>query len=237
MGINNCSNYDLPSNVLIEYDTVLINNDSTALTNNDSTVNVLIENERTETELRSNIIKSGERWLGVRELTGKNDHPMIEKSMELCGLCGTCGYPWCASSHSEIFANANYSTIKSARVVDWFKSNIIWERDENIPLPKQYLKPAQSLGFYYEKLNRYGHITLLVYASDKRTYCYEGNTSSKGQFDPTTFEMVDNNEDTERDGDGFYPKTHSYYEIDVISDKCLVGDDFNNRYGKYLQSK
>ena len=218
---------------ILTFGTLGTNNSSSC----DLSCDVLIEKKQGEVELRSNIIKSSERWLGVKELTGKNDHPMIKKSMEICGLCGTCGYPWCASSHSEIFLNANHSTIKSARVVDWFKSNVIWERKENTPLPKHLLKPAQSLGFYYKKLNRYGHITLLILSSDKRIYCYEGNTSSKGEFDPTTFEMIDQSQDRERDGDGFYPKTHSYYEIDVISDKCLVDDEFNNRYGKYLQSK
>lgn len=197
---------------------------------------VLSKKELRENKLRAKVIKSGERWLGVRELTGNNDHPMITKSMKLCGLSGKKGYPYCASSHSEIFNNAGVETVRSARVVDWFKSNVVWERKWNTPLPKHLLRPAQSLGFHYPRLNRYGHITLLVYASDKRTYCYEGNTSDKGTFDPATFEMIDRDEDTEREGDGFYPKVHSYYEIDVISDKCLQGKNFVNRYDKYLQN-
>lgn len=188
-----------------------------------------------ELSVRSKVIESASRWLGVREITGRNDHPMITKSMRLCGLRGDKGYPWCASSHSEIFHHAGVSTIISARVVDWFKSNVVWERKWKTPLPKYLLMPGQSLGFYYEKLNRYGHITLLVYASDKRTYCKEGNTSPRGSYDPATFEMVDLGEDTERDGDGFYPKVHSYYEIDVISDKCLQGKDFTHRYDSYLK--
>ena len=48
--------------------------------------------------------------------------------------------------------------------------------------------------------------------------------------------MVDLGEDTERDGDAFYPKTHSYYEIDVISDKILQGKDFSKRYDDYLKA-
>ena len=196
----------------------------------------VLKKEIRETQLRAKIVESAARWLDVREITGHNDHPMITKSMKLCGLSGNKGYPWCASSHSEIFDHAGLNTVISARVVDWFKSNVVWEREWNIQIPKQYLKPAMSLGFYYPKLKRYGHISLLVIASDKRLYCYEGNTSDRGIFDPTTFEMIDMDEDTEREGDGFYPKVHSYDEIDVIADKCLQGKDFINRYDNYLKS-
>lgn len=97
------------------------------------------------------------------------------------------------------------------------------------------MQPAQNIGFYYKRLNRYGHISMIVWASDKRVYCMEGNTSDKGTYDPVTFEMVEHGEDTERDGDGFYPKAHSYYEIDVISDKILQGKDFIKRYDDYLK--
>ena len=197
---------------------------------------VLTRKEKQEVEARSSVIESAKRWLDVYEITGKNDHPMIQKSMEICGLCGTCGYPWCASCQSEIFSHAGVSTLISARVVDWFKSNIVWERSWNTPIPKKYMQPAQNIGFYYKKLNRYGHISMIVWASDKRVYCMEGNTSSKGTYDPTTFEMVEQGEDTERDGDAFYPKTHSYYEIDVISDKILQGKDFSKRYDDYLKA-
>lgn len=208
--------------------------DSHTVCCSDLSSNVLSRKERQELQARNNVIESAKRWLGVRELTGKNDHPMIRESMELCGLCGTCGYPWCASSQSEIFRNADIYTIVSAAVKDWFKSNVVWERKWNAPIPKKYMQPAQSIGFYYKRLNRYGHISLVVWASDKRVYCMEGNTSDKGAYDPTTFEMIDQGEDRERDGDGFYPKAHSYYEIDVISDKVLQGRDFSKRYDGYL---
>ncbi|WP_297095630.1 hypothetical protein [uncultured Draconibacterium sp.] len=204
--------------------------------NTDLPGNVLTRKERQELTTRNNVIESAKRWLDVYELTGKNDHPMIAKSMRLCGLPGDKGYPWCASCQSEIFDHAGVSTIISARVTDWYKSNLVWERSWGVPLPKQYLQPAQSLGFYYKSLHRYGHTTLLVYASDKRVYCMEGNTSRKGSYDPVTFEMIDLGEDTERDGDAFYPKTHSYYEIDVVSDKCLQGNDFIRRYNDYLKT-
>lgn len=205
-------------------------------TNCGSSVDLSCNVLNSEQQTRICVVDSAKQWLGVRELTGHNDHPMIKKSMELCGLCGTCGYPWCASCHSAIFHSAGVKTTKSALAADWFRSKVVWKRTWTATVPKEYLRPGQSIGFYYSKLKRYGHISLLVMASDKRLYCYEGNTSSKGQFDAQTFEIIEQGEDRERDGDGFYAKVHSYYEIDVVSDKCLNSDEFNHRYGDYINS-
>ena len=198
--------------------------------------NVLTRKEKKESQLRARIIESAKRWIGVVEITGRNDHPMISKSMHLCGLDSTKGFPWCASSHSEIFHHTGVSTVISAAVKDWFKSNVVWERKWGVPIPKHLIQGGMSLGFHSRKYNRYAHISLSVVASDKRVYCAEGNTSPKGRYDPATFEIYDPETDVERDGDGFYFKVHSYYEIDVISDKCLQGRDFINRYDSYIQS-
>ena len=189
-----------------------------------------------ENRTRANVLRSAKRWLGVRELTGYNDHPMITKSMQLCGLTGNKGYPWCASSHSEIFAYAGLNTTVSARVMSWFKANVIWERKWGTGIPKRYVRAGMSVGFYYNKLNRYGHIGLAVYKTGKYIYLYEGNTSSKGQFDPETFENVEEiGTGVNRDGDGFYPKVRQWQSIDVIADKCLQGKRFIERYDEYLQ--
>lgn len=189
-----------------------------------------------ENNIRVNVLNSAKRWLGVRELTGNNDHPMITKSMKLCGLRGDKKYPWCASSHSEIFDNAGVSTVVSARVIDWFKANVIWEREWKVQIPFRYLRTGMSLGFFYEHLNRYGHIGLLVYPSSKYAYLYEGNTSAKGQFDPETFEHIEEiGTGVNRDGDGFYPKVRPWNSIDVVGDKCLQGETFIKRYDEYLQ--
>lgn len=193
--------------------------------------------ETVEQLTRINLLTSAARWLPVRELTGNNDHPQITKSMNLCGLSGTMKYPWCASSHSEIFHHAKITTTISARVVDWFKTNIIWEHTWKTPLPKQYLQPGMSIGFFYTKLNRYGHIGLLAHTSSKYVFLYEGNTSPKGQFDPETFEELNNiGTGVTREGDGFYPKVRPWATVGVIADKCLSGNSFTERYNEYLKA-
>ena len=196
-----------------------------------------VRKDRIENNTRNNVLESATRWLGIQEITGNNDHPMITLSMELCGLPGDKKYPWCASSHSEIFNHAKVNTIKSARVIDWFKEAVVWERNQNLPVPNKYLRPGMSVGFYYEKLKRYGHIGLLVHSSGKYAYTYEGNTSAKGQFDPETFDRLEIiGTGIQREGDGFYPKVRPWYMIDVVSDKCLQEKDFINRYDKYLKN-
>lgn len=191
--------------------------------------------ERIEKDVRSRVIESAKRWLGVTEITGRNDHPMIAKSMQICGLCGTCGYPWCASCQSDIFLEAGLHTTRSARASDWFKSNVVWLVSWG-PVPRELLQPGMSVGYYYERLGRIGHIGLLAGWDKNNIYVYEGNTSPYGLFNPENFvPLSDSDKTVERDGDGFYPKTRNWHDIAVISDKCLQGQDFDNRYYEYLK--
>lgn len=191
--------------------------------------------ERVEKEVRNNVLESAKRWLFVTETTGRNDHPMIEKSMKLCGLCGTCGYPWCASCQTEIFVFAGIETIRSARAADWFKQNVVW-RSSWGTIPKELLMPGMVVGYYYHKLGRVGHIGLLVGWDKNNLYVYEGNTSPRGLFNPENFQSLSEADlNVVREGDGFYPKTRRWTDISVISDKCLQGNDFIRRYDDYLQ--
>ncbi len=192
--------------------------------------------ERFEKETRYNIVASAKRWLHVRELTGHNDHPWITKAMKLCGLDGDKGYAWCAACQTEIFTYADVSNPESARVVDWFKSNVIWERSWGVEPPKELILAGINYGFHNDRLNRYAHIGVSAFADKNNVYGYEGNTSSKGQFDPDTFEQVDEiGNAITREGDGSYPKTRPWYTIDVFSDKCLKGNQFIERYDNYLK--
>ncbi len=194
-----------------------------------------IRKDRVENNARTSVLESARRWLFITELTGHNDHPMIAKSMRLCGLRGDKGYPWCASSQSEIFVYARVPTVCSARAADWFKSNVVW-RSSWGEVPRELLSPGMSIGYYYPKLGRIGHIGLLVGWDKNNLYVYEGNTSPRGLFNPENFQSLsETNNTVVREGDGFYPKTRRWSDIAVISDMCLAGNDFINRYDDYLQ--
>jgi len=108
----------------------------------------------------TNLLTSTKRWNGVEEITGNNDHPMITIAMKLCGLSGEKGYPWCAACMAEIHDKANLPAPHSARVVDWFKQNLIWKNQWG---EKEFkVKPGMVGAIYYRKLGRYGHIVLII---------------------------------------------------------------------------
>lgn len=164
----------------------------------------------------SKLISTAEQYVGLRELTGNNDHPTITQWMKECGLRGDLGYPWCAAAQTGIHNEAMITNPESARVVDWFNYNITWKRgwiDSGIP------KRGMVGGIYYPNLRRYGHIVLIVGEDKKNYYTLEGNTNGAGA----------------REGDGFYRKIRSKESIAVIADYCISGNDFILLYDGYLQ--
>ena len=162
------------------------------------------------------VLKSAERWEGVRELTGNNDHPLISKSMKLCGLRGDRKYPWCASSQADIFYHAGMSAPLSAAVTDWFRSNVVWKKEWG---EMQFHAPGMVGALYYAHLGRYGHIVLIVGEDKNNFYCKEGNTNNGGS----------------REGDGFYNTIRSKKSIAALADYCLTGNEFIKEYDFYLQ--
>lgn len=165
----------------------------------------------------TNLLESAKRWEGVRELTGRNDHPMITEAMKLCGLPGNKNYAWCAASLAEIFYNAGIPAPHSARVVDWFRYNVIWKTDWGVEKPLIF--PGTVGALYYEHLGRYGHIILITGQDKNNYYCLEGNTNVAGS----------------REGDGFYHTIRSKRDIDALADYCVSGADFREMYEEYIQ--
>lgn len=165
-----------------------------------------------------NLLSSAERWDGVRELTGNNDHPMITKAMKLCGLPGNAGHPWCAACQADIHNHAGIAAPTSARVVDWFKVNVVWKREWG-EAPEQFTKAGMVGALYYRNLGRYGHIVLITGEDKNNYYCLEGNTNWGGS----------------REGDGFYRTIRSKKVIAALADYCLNGKLFIEKYDDYLQ--
>ncbi|HET6558047.1 MAG TPA: hypothetical protein VFG54_12080 [Prolixibacteraceae bacterium] len=163
------------------------------------------------------MLESAKRWENVRELTGHNDHPMITASMKLCGLSGDQEYPWCASSQAEIHYYAGIPAPRSARVVDWFKTNVVWKKEWG---PMVFHEVGMVGALYYASLKRYGHIVLIVGEDKNNFYCKEGNTNNGGS----------------RDGDGFYNTIRSKKSISALADYCLTEKEFKERYNVYLQN-
>jgi len=180
-----------------------------------------VKNELSITKIRqctsTILLESTKRWNGVEEITGNNDHPMITKAMQLCGLPGNKGYPWCAACMAEIHDYAKIPAPHSARVVNWFKQNVVWKRDWG---EKMFaVQPGMVGAIYYNRLGRYGHIVLIVGEDNNNYYTLEGNTNAAGS----------------REGQGFSEKIRSKQSIAAIADYCLNGQMFIDEYDELLQ--
>lgn len=164
--------------------------------------------------IADSLIQSANRWEGVFELTGNNDHSMITIAMNLCKLSGDKGYPWCAACQAEIHNHANVHSPHSARVVDWFNTpNNVWKKGQG-DIPEFINKKGMVGGLYYHKLKRLGHIFLIVGEDKNNFYTLEGNTNIAGS----------------RDGDGFYKKIRSKNSVYALADYCICPKCFSEIY-------
>ncbi len=145
---------------------------------------------------------------------------MITRAMNLCGLDGNKGYAWCAAAQAEIHHHAGIKAPRSARVVDWFKSNVTWEKKWG-RFPETFNTSGMVGGLYYSNLGRPGHIVLIAGEDKNNYYTLEGNTNQAGS----------------REGDGFYKKVRSKASIATLADYCVSGEEFSELYDTYLKSK
>ena len=162
-----------------------------------------------------NLITEAEKHVGVTEATGNNDGKMVKKYLRVTGLSE--GYPWCAAFQAYIHDKAGIPAPHSARVVDWFKKNVVWKKQWG---EKQFeVKPGMVGALYYRSLGRYGHIVLIVGQDGNNFYTIEGNTNFGGS----------------REGDGVYRKIRSKKSIAALADYCLNGKMFIDEYHELLK--
>jgi cell wall-associated NlpC family hydrolase len=164
-------------------------------------------------QYRENLIATAESQLHVRELTGKNDGPEVVKYLKVTGLGE--GYPWCAAFVSWVFAETGGTAPRSARVVDWFKANIVYKREWR----KATILPEKGMviGLYYTNLGRYGHIGIVAEnlpGQLRNVITIEGNTNAAGS----------------REGQGVYRKIRPWKTIAVMADYCLLSRQFEKVY-------
>jgi hypothetical protein len=174
--------------------------------------------QKSEQEFRTNIITTAESQLHVRETTGQNDGPDVKKYLKVTGLGE--GYPWCAAFVSWVFQKTGGNAPRSARVVDWFKANIVYKRDWR----KTTISPEKGMvaGLYYPRLGRYGHIGIVAQTGPgqlKNVITIEGNTNAAGS----------------REGQGVYRKIRPWRTIAVMADYCVLGRKFEKKYHQKIR--
>ena len=135
--------------------------------------------------------------VGVREATGNNDGPEVEKYLASTGLGK--GHPWCAAFVRWCLDSAN---IKSS-VTAWSPTA---ENKKHILYSARNLKEEPVAGdvvtFYYANLGRIGHTGFYHRRISNTVYeSVEGNTDSGGS----------------REGQGVYRKYRSFNSTYSIS--------------------
>ncbi|MDQ8005252.1 MAG: CHAP domain-containing protein [Pedobacter sp.] len=126
--------------------------------------------------------------IGVREVTGANDGPQVEKYLYYTG--NKKGEPWCAAFVSWIFGQAGFRQPRTA----WSPS--LFPKSKMLTAAK----PAAVFGIYFPEKRRIAHVGIVEKQKGSWVYAIEGNTNLAGS----------------REGDGVYRKLrhirtiHSY---------------------------
>ncbi|WP_285008605.1 peptidoglycan-binding protein [Pedobacter faecalis] len=114
------------------------------------------------------LLKVAAAEVGVRELTGNNDGPMVEEYLAYSGL--KKGNPWCAAWVSWCFGKAGWPAPRSA----WSPSLFPQRRAVQAP------EPGLVFGIYYPELKRIAHCGIVERTQGDMVHTLEGNTNPAG---------------------------------------------------------
>lgn len=111
------------------------------------------------------------------------------------------GYAWCAALMAQVFDDAGIPNPHSAYCPDWFKTNVVYRREQKTVKPFES-KPGQTIGLYIERKKRVGHIGVITGETRSHYQTIEGNTNGAGSDE----------------GDGCYRKIRAKQTVFIISD-------------------
>ena len=135
--------------------------------------------------------------LGVRE-TGFNKGKRVEEYLKAAKL--PPGNAWCAAFPTWVFIQCNIKAVVSGYSPNWFQSNVVYKRDDNIN--RNYSVAAGDVfGLYFESKKRIAHVGFIDKQDGNYYITVEGNTNEAGS----------------REGDGVYRKRRHIKTIYAIS--------------------
>lgn len=144
---------------------------------------------------RQCLISKSFEYVGIREETGKNDGPEVERFLEFVGFGK--GYAWCAALMSVMYDECKVPAPKSAWSPDWANAGeVLWQQGDLPSKARMLVKPGDHFTIYYSSKGRVGHVGMAVKANLSLS-TFEGNTNDGGS----------------REGDGTYFRVRPYSMI------------------------
>ncbi|MCW5900484.1 MAG: CHAP domain-containing protein [Flavobacteriales bacterium] len=147
-------------------------------------------------DARTCVVESASADVGVRELTGKNDGPEVERYLAHVGLGK--GYPWCAAFVSYHLSTCGVPNPLSAWSPAYATAaKQVWtpRKASRSPLP------GDVFSLYYSNLKRVGHVGFVQALEGRYITTVEGNTNGPGS----------------REGDGVYSRKRELSKVHAIT--------------------
>lgn len=145
---------------------------------------------------RTCVVEAGMADVGVREATGRNDGPAVERYLAHVGLGK--GHAWCAAFVSYHLDGCGVKNPRSAWSPAFAAvSDRVWtpRKASRSPLP------GDVFSIYYASLKRVGHVGIVVSVDGRYINTVEGNTSGPGS----------------REGDGVYARRRELSKIHAVT--------------------
>ena len=109
--------------------------------------------------------------LGIKEKTGRNDGPEIDRMLRLVG--SPLRSPWCGAYIGDIFYHCGFKIPRLAGAARaWFTKDKL--------VPPALAQPTDVIGIWYNNLGRIGHIAMIEAIGKVNYITNEGNTNAQG---------------------------------------------------------
>lgn len=171
--------------------------------------------------MRDSLISHARTYVGIREKTGRNDGPEIERWLRVVGR--KKGDAYCTAFCSTMFYDLNIPAPITGWSPSMFTGNVIYER-KHADWRKGFVFPKGCVaGFYYADKGRVAHTFLIESSGWEKSMTIQANTSFNGavQSDTDLTEAV-------REGDGVARKwvrnSTIYIASDYIGGKLVMYD-------------
>ena len=132
--------------------------------------NKIRNNKTLLTESRQSIIAIASAELGIKEATGNNDGPRVEKYLAYTGL--TKGYDWCAAFVSWVYGQAGLLQPRNPWSPALFPKAKSYKSTDKI-------QQADLFGIYSSRLKRIHHVGLIKEKQGQYILTIEGNSNDR----------------------------------------------------------